>query len=91
MPGEGDLRAIEGTKVTIHATANREIKEAEIDLDCDEKYKIEMEPVGQTATKLFTLRMDQAPRTNPGTTRINFASPIIGAARITSPSGITST
>lgn len=34
---EGDLRAIEGTRVTIHARANQRIESAHVDFDCDGK------------------------------------------------------
>ena len=32
---QGDIKALEGTLVTIHATANMDIQEAQIDLNCD--------------------------------------------------------
>ena len=60
---QGDLRAIEGTEVTLHATANAEIKPgtAEIDLGCTGHQGRRMSTDGRTAVGHFTLRL------NPGT------------------------
>ncbi len=59
---QGDLRAIEGTEVTIHATANTEIKPgaAEIDLGCTGRPGLRMSVDGRAATGQFTLRLDPA-------------------------------
>ena len=56
---QGDLRAIEGTEVTLHATANTEIKpgSAEIDLGCTGRRGLRMTTDGRTATGHFTLRL----------------------------------
>lgn len=54
---EGDLRAIEGTQVVIHATANEEIARAEIDLDCTGLPGLKMSALGSAATGQFTLHM----------------------------------
>jgi len=54
----GDIRAIEGTRVTIRATANQQIDWAEIDLDCDGLRGLRMQIDGRTATGGFTLRLD---------------------------------
>ena len=56
---QGDLRAIEGTEVTIHATANTEIKPgtAEIDLGCTGRRGLRMTTDGRTAIGRFTLRL----------------------------------
>jgi len=40
----GDVRAIEGTQVTIHAAANRAIHRAEIDLGCTGLHELPMQP-----------------------------------------------
>ena len=57
----GDVRAIEGTKITIHATANRTIHKemgAKIDLNCNGLHEQNMRHNGKTATGHFTLRLD---------------------------------
>ncbi len=57
---QGDLRAIEGTVVTIYATANTEIKSgtAQIDLGCTGRHGVEMTAEGRTAVGHFTLRLN---------------------------------
>ncbi len=55
--GQGDIRAIEGTKVTIHATANGLIASARIDLNCDGGRELKMKVDDQSATGRFTLRL----------------------------------
>ena len=57
---QGDVRAIEGTVVTIHATANHQIDRAEIDLDCDGRQGLKMKVDDKTAVGRFTLRLDRA-------------------------------
>ena len=37
VENQGDVRGIEGTRVIVRATANRPIRRAEIDLDCDDR------------------------------------------------------
>ncbi|MBN2475425.1 MAG: hypothetical protein JXB62_12510, partial [Pirellulales bacterium] len=59
---QGDLRAIEGTVVTIRATANQPIQRAEIDLDCDGLNRRDMLVAEQTATGRITLATS---RTDP--------------------------
>ena len=54
---QGDLRAIEGTRVTLRATANTGIDRAEIDLDCDGLRGLVMTADAKKATGRFTLRM----------------------------------
>ncbi len=55
---QGDVRAIEGTKVTVHASANQQIKRAEIDLDCDGVHGLKMYTDGNKATGGFDLGFD---------------------------------
>ncbi len=57
---QGDLRAIEGTEITIKATANTDIKpgSAEIDLGCTGRQGLRMSVDGRTATGRFTLRLN---------------------------------
>jgi hypothetical protein len=56
-PRQGDLRAVEGTRVTIRATANRPIRRAEIDLGCDGRRLLPMTIDGEKATGSFQLRL----------------------------------
>jgi hypothetical protein len=57
---QGDLRAIEGTEVTIHATTNTEIKpnSAEIDLGCTGRQGRRMTVEDRTVTGHFTMRLN---------------------------------
>ena len=52
---QGDIAAIEGTEVVIHATANDEISSAHIDFDCDGSRDMSMEFSGRKATVKFPL------------------------------------
>jgi len=54
---EGDLRAIEGTEVALHATANREIASAFVDLEGDIRDSVRMETSGIAATGRLTLKL----------------------------------
>lgn len=56
--GQGDIRALEGTRVTLHATATEEIKDASIDLNCAGLRNLRMAVHGKTATGQFTLGFD---------------------------------
>ena len=59
-----DLKAIEGTRVTIRATANQEIGRAAVELDCDPRHALRMTVGGpKTAEAGFALMMD---RNDPG-------------------------
>ena len=64
---QGDLRAIEGTEVAIHATANGEIKPgtAEIDLGCTGQQGLRMSADGRTAAGRFTLRLNPKDASRP--------------------------
>ena len=55
MDGLGDIRAIEGTRVTIHARANAPIKEAAIDFEADGRRDIRMTVDGSEALASFVL------------------------------------
>lgn len=55
----GDIRAIEGTEVTIRAAANQVIKWAKIDLGCNGRHELNMDPSRKKATGRFTLRLDR--------------------------------
>lgn len=57
---QGDIRAVEGTEITIHAAANMAVRDAEIDLNCDGLRSLRMSVDGKDDTKAvgrFTLRM----------------------------------
>lgn len=59
--GEGEIRAVEGTKVTVHAKANHEIKQARIEFEPDQKTAADthkMDSEGQRASYTFRLRWD---------------------------------
>ncbi|MEN6558259.1 MAG: hypothetical protein ABFC54_08785, partial [Thermoguttaceae bacterium] len=59
VPRQGDLRAVEGTEVTIHAKANVDVKPgtAEIDLGCTGHHGLRMTTTGGEAVGRFTLRL----------------------------------
>ncbi len=54
---QGDLKGIEGTRVTIHALANDEIKAAYVDLDCDGRRDLTMQADGRRAKASFALAL----------------------------------
>jgi hypothetical protein len=61
VPGTGDIRAIEGTRVTIHARANGPIDEAFVDFDSDGRRDVRLETQGASgkASFVLTLREDR--------------------------------
>ncbi len=62
----GDLRAIEGTQVTIRATTNQEIGRAAVEMDCDPRYALPMRVEdSQTASARLTLAMSRDDSTRP--------------------------
>ena len=92
VPGEGDIRrALEGTRVTIHATANHEIQRAEIDLDCSGLHGVNMTAAGKTATGTFTLAMEPTIPRSRSTSPISSFSRMSRATAIRGPSAIAST
>jgi hypothetical protein len=54
---QGDLKAIEGTRVTLHALANQDIKSGAIDFNCDGREDTTLEIDGQKAIAHFTLEL----------------------------------
>lgn len=58
VKGTGDIRAVEGTKVTIHATANQEIDRAVLEMNCDPRNVLAMKVEGRQATGQIRLMMD---------------------------------
>jgi len=65
VQGQGDLRAIEGTRVTIHARTNASIDWAEIDLGCRRVRGVPMTADDRVATGSFTLRLHRDDPTRP--------------------------
>ena len=59
IKGQGDVKALEGTRITIHAAANVELQNARIDLDCRGLRMIPMSANGKQATGEFTLAAEQ--------------------------------
>ena len=55
VANQGDIKALEGTQVTIHATANMDIKDARIDLNRDGLQSFAMTTNGQQAVGKLTL------------------------------------
>lgn len=54
---QGDIKAIEGTRVTLETVANQNIDTAHIDFDCDNKLDLRMQIQEQTASGTFTLAL----------------------------------
>jgi hypothetical protein len=57
VEGLGDIRAIEGTRVTIHARANGPIKEAQVDFDADGRRDLTMTAIRANASASFVLEL----------------------------------
>lgn len=55
---QGDIRALEGTRITISARANQPITEAFIDFDCNGSRDLNMSVDGKLASVSFPLRMN---------------------------------
>ena len=62
---QGDIKELEGTRVTIHAVANHPIKEAFVDFECDNKDDLKMKVDGQTAVVSFNLAFAPGDRQTP--------------------------
>ena len=60
----GDLKALEGTQVTLHASANQPIRSAAIDFNCDNHLDRSLKADGQKATITFPLALNNS-RTGP--------------------------
>jgi hypothetical protein len=63
VAGLGDLRAIEGTNVTIHARANDPIREADVDFDSDGARDVNMTASDSEARATFALALREDRRT----------------------------
>lgn len=57
VDGLGDIRAIEGTRITIHARANGPIRESNVDFDADGRPDLRMTAKGELATAEFELAL----------------------------------
>ena len=64
IKNHGDIKALEGTQVTIHAKANMDIHEPKLDLGCDGLRTLSMTTTGTMATGQFKLALD--PDDKPG-------------------------
>ncbi len=67
LPWQGDIRAVEGTRVTVIAEANRPLDVAAIDLGCDGRRNVSLaldKPKATTGKASFVLELD-ADRTGP--------------------------
>lgn len=59
----GDIRAVEGTRVTLFAEANQPIKTAHVDFEADGRHDLLMKPTDQQATVTFPLQLREDRRT----------------------------
>ncbi len=67
LPGQGEIRGVEGTTVTIVASSNRPLATAAIDLGCDGRRDVSLSlerPEDTVGSGTFTLRLN-ADRTGP--------------------------
>jgi len=62
---QGDIRALEGTRVTIHGRANRPMRRAEIDLGCDGRGSVAMKVNQRAAVGSFQLRFSPSDSGRP--------------------------
>ncbi|MCC7476055.1 MAG: hypothetical protein IT425_11720, partial [Pirellulales bacterium] len=53
----GDVRGIEGTRVTVHARANGEVREAHVDFDADGRRDLRMSATDSDASATFELAL----------------------------------
>ena len=88
---QGDIKALDGTRVTIHATANMDIKKAMIDLNFAGQQTLSMTTTGAKATGQFTLGSIPTRRGRPCTTATRSFSPASTATVSADRSAITST
>ena len=61
IKGQGDIKALEGTRITLHATANLDIGGGTIDLEGSGQRRLMMKHSGKQATGSFTLALDAGP------------------------------
>ncbi len=65
VPREGDVRGLEGTEVTIRATANQEIADAYVEFDGNPRQILKMESRGTSASARLPLRMSREDPAQP--------------------------
>ncbi|QEG37114.1 putative sodium/potassium/calcium exchanger [Bythopirellula goksoeyrii] len=63
VEGTGDIHALEGTKVILHAQANQEIASAHVDFAADGRHDLTMKSQGEKASADFTLELKEDRRT----------------------------
>lgn len=68
----GDIKALVGTKVTVHGRANRAIKEAHLDFDCDGTRDLRMKVVQQTTSVTFDLTLNAEGKAEHGSYQLLF-------------------
>lgn len=59
---QGDLQALEGTRVSLAAAANQDIRRADLDFECDGRNDLSMKIDGRRATVAFTVGWDAKTR-----------------------------
>jgi hypothetical protein len=74
VEGVGDLRAIEGTRVTLSVEANLPIESAQIDIGADGRPDVHMTAEGSKATGAFALRHDGDGATSTSNYVLRFTS-----------------
>ncbi|HJT30578.1 MAG TPA: hypothetical protein VJ783_00825 [Pirellulales bacterium] len=55
---QGDIQALEGTRVSLAAAANQNIRRADLDFECDGRNDLTMKTDGRRASVAFTLGLD---------------------------------
>lgn len=55
---QGDIQALEGTRVSLAAAANQNIRRADLDFECDGRNDLTMKSDGRRASVAFTLGLD---------------------------------
>ncbi len=60
---QGDIKAIEGSEITVEALANSDIRSANVDFDCDGSSELRMKIDGRKATATFRLVLADDRRT----------------------------
>lgn len=69
---QGDLRAIQGTQVTLTAVANRDIAKADLDFDCDGTTDLRMKVQGRQAIASFAMQMGKDGRPEHASYQLRF-------------------
>lgn len=72
---QGDLRAIQGTQVTIIAAANRDIAKADLDFDCDGTSDLKVKVEGRQAVASFALNLGKDNKPEHASYQLRFTDP----------------